>query len=336
MSRAVPLPLHTRLIQMRLRWAAVDRLAVEGRLTDLRKRAILPFGGRLRGPGVVHDMSVRITIDTPSLTIVEVEPRMDAYPYEASPETGGERCPGRLGDVQRVVGLKLERSYGDDLASRIGGAAGCFHIFTLLRLIGPAVVAALGEELPRAALAAPERRVAGETLFARSIVVDGFMAAEAEVVLHGSLTDVFQQIADPAGEELRGGTEVTMQLHTSLPAMTVDALEGRIRSFGADAFAPKQWTPLSQLPELAGVAIRKGFSARVEEILGAGAVPPLHLVFMMAPVVMQCMPSLLDAMSVGLDGARGTGTAPNSCHMWRAEGPLHQWVRDLESPAGED
>ena len=50
--------------------------------------------------------------------------------------------------------------------------------------------------------------------------------------------------------------------------------------------------------------------------------PLVHLLFMLAPTMLQCMPSLMEELKVRPRRAEGTHAAVDSCHMWRADGPL--------------
>src|SRR5678815_4194584 len=106
-------PLHTRLITLRLAWGEGGQLVADGRLVDLRKRGIVPLAGTIQGPGIVHDMAARVHIDADSLRVCAIAPAMNAYPFAPSPQTGGEGCPGRIGDVQQLCGLSLADGYGD-------------------------------------------------------------------------------------------------------------------------------------------------------------------------------------------------------------------------------
>jgi len=323
-------PLHTRTISLRLRSSGPGEILAEGRLLDIRKRAIVPLGASLRGPGVVHDMSTRVWIDVASRTVSRVDPGMTAFPYVASDHTGGEACNGRIDAVQAVAGSRLDESYGEVINSLIGGPRGCFHIFTLLRLIGPAVVAALADAGLRARLAGGTRAADGEILWARCVTVDAFKGEGLTLYLHGTLTDTFQRGGPPelgnGSEELIDGVEVMADLTTGFPDMMVAQIDGRIRRLLAGFGRSESWRPLEKLQCLQGVGVFKGFSLRVQETLGDGdgTRPESHLVFMMAPVVMQSMPGMLEELRVqpGTGGGSGTGTALNSCHMWRSDGPL--------------
>jgi len=334
------IPLHTRSISLRLLWAGDNCVLVEGRLLDLRKRAIVPLGAVLREPGIVHDMALRLWVDVDSLSIVRIEPTMTTFPYLSSPETGGETCPGRIDDVQKLIGIDLARDYGDSLNELIGGAQGCFHIYTLMRLLGPTIARALEGEHVGSLVRTPGQLAAGERLLSASFVIDGLLGTAGELKLVGTLVRVNQRGGPRGGgarEVMKDGLEANVHLRTMLPAMCVDRAEGRHRRLGPGVWESGDWVDEPRLDSLTGVPVRKGFSARVGEILEdeTGAGPLTQLVFMAAPVVMQCMPSLLADLRVPPQPGQGTGTAPNSCHMWRAEGPLHRWVRDLEGRSGE-
>ncbi len=298
---------------------------------DIRKRAIVPLGASLRGPGVVHDMTTAVRLDPSSMVISGVDPGMNAYPYVASEHTGGESCTGRMKEVQSVVGMRLGDSYADEVRSRIGGPLGCFHVFTLLRLTGPAVVAALRDPYVRSRLADEEPPSPGETLWARCVTVDAFKGDGLAVHLHATLTDTFQRGGPPesggGSEELDHGVEVMADLSTGFPAMTVDAAAGRRRALLPGFGRARPWENISEFNELCGIDVRMGFAARVREVLGdaPGLRPESQLVFMMAPVLMQSLPGLLEEMEVRAGtggGGATTGTALNSCHMWRSGGPL--------------
>ena len=79
----------------------------------------------------------------------------------------------------------------------------------------------------------------------------------------------------------------------------------------------------------------KRFASRVQQVLDdeCGLRPESHMVFMMAPVVMQSMPGMLEEMEIrpGSGGRNSTGTALNSCHMWRPDGPLDQMTTALRA-----
>jgi len=330
-------PLHTRMISLHLSWGEADALLAVGRIFDLRKRGLVPLGGKLQGPGVVHDMAVRLQLDYPTLRIRAVEPTMSAFPFAPGPGTRGESCPDRLPDVQRLVGATLRDGYGPTVMEQVGGPRGCFHIYTLLRLVGPTIEWAVAREQARrpatGAVPAP-----GSPLFARSVIVDGMKAAGFGLVLRGMLFDLhYRPGADalPLEEEMDASFEATADVEIELPSMSIVTSSGRVRRAGPAIAAPGEWETVATASELVGRAMFKGYTAHVQALFGEDAKmqPLVHLLFMLAPTMLQCMPSLIEELNVRPRRAEGTHAAADSCHMWRANGPLlaaPPWPRDSD------
>jgi len=319
-------PLHTRMVSLRLSWGVGGSLVADGRIFDLRKRGIVPLAGKLQGPGVVHDMSVSLELDYPSLCIRSIQPSMSAFPFAPGPATRGESCPDRLPDVQRLRGVSLRDRYGASLVEQVGGPRGCFHIFTLLRLLGPTIEWAVEREHARRAGSGATAR-AGSPLFARSVIVDGMKGQGLALVLRGMLFDLhYPPGADalPLAEELDESFEAMVDVETELPTMTITASSGRVRRSGPGIESVGEWEPVAILDELVGRAMVKGYTAQVQALFAAqaGLDPLQHVLFMLAPTLMQCMPSLVEELEMRPRRAESPHAAVDSCHMWRADGPL--------------
>ncbi len=320
-----PTPLHTRMISLRLTWGEPGTVAADGRIFDLRKRGIVPMAGKLRGPGVVHDMAVHLDLSYPDLLIRSIDASMSAFPFAGNPLTNGEGCPDRLPDVQRLVGASLRREYGNVLTETVGGPRGCFHVFTLLRLLGPTIEWAVDHEQRRR----PDRSggPAGNPLMVRSVVMDGAKGDGLEIALRGVLSDIhYPPGADslPLEEELEEAFEATVDFETEIPSMAIGSANGRVRRSGPGIEAVGTWEPVAQVGEMVGRTIFKGYTAQVQSIFAAttGLEPLQHLLFMLAPTLMQCMPSLVEELELRPRRAESPHAAVDSCHMWRAGGPL--------------
>ena len=318
-------PLHTRMISLRLIWGDGGCLVAQGRIFDLRKRGVVPLAGKLQGPGVVHDMAVRLQLDYPSLCIRCIEPSMSAFPFAPSPATGGEGCADRLPDVQGLVGASLRDAYGSTLMETVGGPRGCFHIFTLLRLIGPTIESvAAREHIRRPSDGAP---ISGSPLFARSVIVDGMKGEGISIVLRGMLFDLYYPPgadALPLEEEMEASFEAAADLEIGVPSMEIATGSGRVRRSGHGIEALGSWEPVAAVDKLVGLTMMKGYTAQVQQLFAAAAdmAPLQHLLFTMAPTLMQCFPSLAEELELRPRRAEGPHAAVNSCHMWRADGPL--------------
>jgi hypothetical protein len=302
--RPLPIPLHTRLMTLTLAAEGEDEYAASGRVLDVRKRGMVPLAGFLNGPGVVHDMELRLTLGRDDLRIRSAALRMRAVPFPSGPGTGGESCRDNEAGAGRIVGIALDGSVAPGLYRAVGGPRGCFHVFTLLRLLAPSVVWAVRHGLARTAGRA----------FVRTIVVDGF-DSEPHLRMRGTLTDVHYASGSP--ERVAHVFEAEVEAEVTLPDLAVGALEARHRR-GTQA-----WTDdgLAGLPALAGASVARGYSLRIAELIPTTLAPLRELLLMVQPTVFQCMPSLA-AGSMRRGRREGPGSAADSCSMWRHDGPL--------------
>jgi DUF2889 family protein len=105
---------------------------VEAHLTDVKDHDQTLLTGLRRAGEPMHDMWVRLTIDT-GFTIRAIEARMDALPYP-----GG--C-NRIEDAYRkLVGANLLRGFRKTLQDTFGGTLGCTHVTELLGYLPTAAV----------------------------------------------------------------------------------------------------------------------------------------------------------------------------------------------------
>lgn len=342
MPALLPTPLHTRMISIRLGWGDAGEVVVFGRIVDLRKRGLVPLVGKLQGPGIVHDMSVRLRLRGDDLTIVAIDPQMAAYPFAAAAATRNEACPQILPGVQSLVGSTLADGYDSGLVSSIGGPRGCFHVFTLLRLLGPAVVSAMSRERERRKAAGRRQTAAaaGSPIFARSLIVDGLHGQGMRLTLHANLFDLDYVLGAetlPIEEEMASSFEAIAEVEVELPNLTVVDSSLRTRSGGASIATPGAWRDEPIASRIVDLTMYKGYTAEVQRIFaetaantqtqtapGAEIEAMQHVLFMLAPAMLQCMPSLFDEIEWRPRRAEGSRGAVDSCHMWRADGPLMQ------------
>lgn len=331
MPVSLPTPLHTRMIALRLAWGTDGEVLAIGRIVDLRKRGLVPLVGKLQGPGIVHDMTVRVSLRSGDLAITSIEPSMAAYPFAPTPASRGEACPQILPGVQNLIGTRLVAGYDADLVASIGGPRGCFHIFTLLRLLGPAIVSAMERERTRRGATGRVAAVpaGGSPIFTRSIIIDGLHSEGMRLALHGTLFDLdYVMGADslPIEEEMAASLEAIAEVDVELPGLTVRSCTARTRRGGHAIATPGSWQEEPIAASLCGLTMYKGYTAEVQRIFAQSADTEAfqHLLFMLAPTLLQCMPSLFDEVEWRPRRAEGSRGAVDSCHMWRADGPLMQ------------
>lgn len=101
---------------------------IEARLIDTKAN---PYANPWRGevpPGeALHDMSLRLTVDT-SFKIQALEVASDRNPYPA--------CSGAMSAFTRLVGLTIEPGWRKKVKEHVGQAAGCIHLAELLGSVG--------------------------------------------------------------------------------------------------------------------------------------------------------------------------------------------------------
>ncbi len=130
---------HRRAIQIDA-FARDDGLwDIEARISDVKTRdALLSSGARPAG-SPVHDMLLRLTIDT-RFFIVAAEAASEAVPYPGYCDTIGPA-------YAKLVGLNLVRGFRKQLHEVLGGALGCTHITELAQILPTVAIQAFAGEV---------------------------------------------------------------------------------------------------------------------------------------------------------------------------------------------
>lgn len=130
---------HTRAIRIEA-FARDDGLwDLDAQITDIKTRnSNLASGVRSSG-SPIHDLSLRITIDT-HMTIVDAEAVSDAVPYPGFCNTVGP-------DYKKLIGLNLLRQFRFGVNERLSGIKGCTHITELAQLLPTAAIQAFAGDV---------------------------------------------------------------------------------------------------------------------------------------------------------------------------------------------
>jgi hypothetical protein len=300
------------MLSLHLAGAGADEIAVEARILDLRKRGLVGIGGVVNGPGVVHDMVVRLRVSRSDLAVRAAELAMRAVPFPGGAHTAGESCRDNERRFAAVVGLRLGQGFLSGLQRSIGGARGCFHVFTLLRLLGPSIVWATSRDL---------HREEGRS-FSRTVWIDGVWE-EPVLRLRAALTDL--RYAPGSAERVVELLEGQAEAQIGVPGVVVGSLAASYRAGAPEVRSPWTTAGLEQLGTLAGSSLLRGYGLAVDHAVSPrGPLAPMReLLLMLQPVAFQCMPSLADAHGAAEPGRRGGPLAArDSCAMWRHDGPL--------------
>lgn len=328
-------PLHTRALSVTLAAAPRGLLTARATLLDVRKVGVVPVGGDLGTPGVVHHMWLDATIDPAGPHLVSLAAQQPNVAFEPSAITGGDSCRQPAARLSALAGAALDQEFARSLSAAQGGARGCSHLLTLVQVLVAAVAAALG-----GAAAGGARHRIGERVFRRDLLVDGARSADGALELVAQLTDL---TCAPAGEVVRPMDrfaalhEVRVWAPVEIASLTFGALRAVERRRDRATLDATAWSDrAAPLAGLRGVSLFRGVSAAMMTQLGAdpGDRVLLDACLMLAPTFIQVCGTMSDAWlarAAAADSLLGMGGLPDSCYMWRRGGALDR-LRSANDP----
>jgi hypothetical protein len=130
---------HTRAIQIEA-YARDDGLwDLDAHITDAKTREIKLASSTKPAGAPVHDLWLRLTIDT-QFNIIAAEAVSDAVPYPGHCDTIGP-------DYGKLVGLNLLKGFRDGVKKCLSGTKGCTHITELSMVLPTAAVQAFAGDV---------------------------------------------------------------------------------------------------------------------------------------------------------------------------------------------
>jgi hypothetical protein len=112
---------------------------LDARITDVKTRDIELASGLRSGGAPVHDLKLRITINT-DLVIVDAEAASDAVPYPGF-------CDTIAPAYKSLIGLSLMNHFRLRLKDRLAGVLGCTHLTELSLVLPTAAVQAFANDV---------------------------------------------------------------------------------------------------------------------------------------------------------------------------------------------
>jgi len=313
------------------------RLYVHSELRDVRYVDLPTYLGVSHPKGVVHHMGLALELDG-ELVIRAVDARMMTAPFEPSAETWGEGCRHILPNFQRLVGLRMDETYPLRVLETVGSRLGCFHILSLAQCLPPAIRAAT-RRLCAQALRMPEkgresvldscvqwRRESPLWAESRPSNDDGFRNFRRHIAIEAHTTDGTRlgldgRLDDEPDDMERTGAELALEL--GFPAFTILSAEARLDPppFSGCTSA------LDSVRDLHRLSINKGFTGAALEKIGGGAgcAHLSALLVAVTPVTAQAAGAVAGFLGLRPEQRPREGRANpqiDSCHMWRADGPL--------------
>jgi hypothetical protein len=123
---------HQRAITITTYKAGVGKAVIEGKLVDHRLMENYLLTGEKILAGDIHNMIVRLLIDTTSLMIEDVEVELVKVPR---PE-----CTELYNSLSVIKGLRISKGFTQKIKSLLGGIKSCSHLRELAEAMGPAII----------------------------------------------------------------------------------------------------------------------------------------------------------------------------------------------------
>ncbi|MDX2166499.1 MAG: DUF2889 domain-containing protein [Deltaproteobacteria bacterium] len=326
-------PLHSRGLTVTLLARLDGQLDARAVLIDLRKRGLVPVGGDLGTPGIVHHMRLEAVIDPATRRLNAISAQQPNVAFEPGELTGGESCRDPIAAILGLEGATLDAGFARRLSAVFGGPRGCSHILTLAQVLAAATSWALDTagEIVTATAWRP-----GERVFRRDLLVDGSQRADGDLDLAAQLTDLVFAPAPAVARPMDRFTtlhEVRVWAPVELATVSLGEVTAAERRRDKPALEAVDWADASpRLAGLAGLSLFRGISAALMARLSAPADRPLlDAMLMLAPTFIQVCGAISEgwpARAAAADSILGMGGMPDSCFMWRKGGPLDR----LRSP----
>ena len=324
-------PLHTRTLTVDAFRTEAGRVRLEGVILDLRKCGFVPTGGELQTAGFIHPMPLSLELDASDARILEVRTAQPTVAFEATPFSGGDSCRDPAPRLSALVGQRLDAGFVRRLGAVFGGALGCSHLLTLAQL--------LGASAPRFLAAKLEARAPGDRIGKRTLFLDGFERSEGGLEIALQLSEF---VSRPESEvrypldRLERQHELRLLAQLDRDVSRIEALAASERERDSTTLASAVWQSRSDvLPALVGAPALRGLAARVLALLGdeAANAPLRDALLNLAPGVIQCLAALSHRLVSHFSGGStapsariprelSVGGYPDSCYMWRSDGPL--------------
>jgi len=331
-------PLHTRSLQIEVFQAEEARVHAQAAILDLRKCGFVPTGGDLQAAGFIHHMQLAGDVDPESRVLETLDVSQPVVAFEANSTTGGESCRDPIGNLQKLVGARLDADFTRRLGNAFGGPLGCSHLLTLGQLLGATLPRVLDHEeaLFRAGRGPRE---ADERIWRRALFVDGFEPKPGWMTLAVQLTDVSTaprcEVRSSPFERFAAQHEVRVLAQIDVSEMRIASIEAGERQRTRESLATGAFSDRSvELTPLLGGSALGGLARRLQGLVGNDPAdrPFLDALLNLAPGLIQCLAALsnrlMGQVAAGAQGREnalktfGVGGFPDSCYMWRSGSAL--------------
>jgi hypothetical protein len=314
--------------------------SARGDILDLRKVGFVPMLADIQPAGIIHQMSIALDLDRSTRVIERVEVDQPVVAIEPSRTTRGECCRDPAPRLLELEGTRVDAELAKRLSGAFGGPRGCSHLLTLFQ----AMAAGLGRAFALEDALDHQHgaiRGGGERLFRRAVFVDGFEAPDGSIELALQQSDFHTRpaaLVEQPLDRLAGEWDVRAFARVSASEMALGALVLAERFRDGGSVGTATWSDCSdRLGELEGSPILPGLARRLFGLLGTEPRDALLLdaMLQLAPAHIQVLAAVMDRWYAEKGEAPGKrprlsegpevgkiGGMPDSCYMWRRDGPL--------------
>ena len=111
---------------------------IEGHLVDIKDQDFVMRSGTRKSGDPIHDISVRVTIDT-DMNVIDVAACSDSTPFPGV-------CELVLPDYRKIIGLNLFKGFLKAVKALFGETRGCTHLSELLMALPTAAMQSFSGE----------------------------------------------------------------------------------------------------------------------------------------------------------------------------------------------
>lgn len=132
-------PAHTRVVTCHGFQREDDLWDIEGRIVDTKPYGFAnkDRGGRIEAGEALHDMSIRLTINS-DLEVIDAEAVIDASPYNY--------CKCVTAVAKNLIGLSIAPGWSNKSKTAMGKNRGCTHLTELLGPIATTAIQTMASE----------------------------------------------------------------------------------------------------------------------------------------------------------------------------------------------
>lgn len=326
-------PLHTRSLTTRIRLADDGRWHVRGTVIDIRKTGFAAMPMSLQPAGLIHDMTIDLSLEPETLRIESLETHQPVVAIEPSAGTRGECCRDPASALQGVVGERIDPGFSKKLSLVFGGPRGCSHLLALFFFMAAAVTRGAELEHERSGIRGSDRAT-GEMIFCRSLALDGLLGATGDVELSVEVGDYLlspERLTRRPVDRLEDEHDIRIHGVVRPSDQVLLSLRAAERARDHQSLAAAEWQDRSEWAgALAGAPLLSGFAARVLQMGGATPHPRLltDALLQLAPGHFQVLAAFADQWAASPTGGEADGDGASSlgmranCYMWRPDGAL--------------